>query len=156
MILSDKYRFKRRRQEKRLLAIAGLLLFAAGLIYIIAQAVKSRQVSPNRVYCDAETVQGKQFKGQGGLFSNSASQSPDRARSGSFACKVPKGEGIQFGFGYEWLGAKAGELFTVSVWRFKNPGNEGSLVVRADNVLYFESNTPVEMDGQGWEKLEIR
>jgi len=157
MILSDKYRSKRRRQEKRVLAIAGLLLFVAGLIYVVVQAVNSSQVSsPNRVYCDAETVRGKHFKGHGGLFSNSASQSPERARSGGHSCKVPKGEGIQFGFGYEWQGAKAGELFTVSVWRFKNPGNEGSLVVRADDALYFEANTPVEMDGQGWEKLEIR
>lgn len=156
MILSDKYRLQRRRQSNRLLATAALLLLAAGLIYVVLHSINSLKASPNRVYCDAETVQGEQFKGQGGLFSKGATQSPERARSGSHACKVPQGEGAQYGFGYVRQAPTAGTIFTASVWRFKNPGNDGRLAVRAADVLYFETGTPVEMDDQGWEKLEIR
>jgi len=156
MILSDKYRLKRRRQDKRVLAIAALLLFTAGLIYVVIWAINSGKESPNRIYCDAETVRGNHFKGQGGVFTNGRTQSTERARSGKHACKVPQGEGAQYGFGYEWQDAKAGERFTASVWRFKNPGNEGRLVVSAAGVFHLETDAPVRMDGQGWEKLEIR
>lgn len=156
MILSDKYRLQRRLQSKRLLAIAALVLFVAGLVYVAARAINSLKPSPNQVYCDAETVRGENFKGQGGDFSNGKTQSSERARSGSHSSKIPLGAGAQYGFGYDWKGAKSGETFTVSVWRFKNPGNEGRLVARAEGVFHFETDTPVQMDGQGWEKLEIR
>lgn len=156
MILSDKYRSKRRRQGKRMLAIATLILLAVGLVYIAIWAINSLKPSPNLVYCDAETVRGGSFKGKGGDFSGAKTQSAEWARSGSHSSKTPLGQGAQFGFGYKWKGAKGGETYTVSVWRFKNPGNEGRLVARAEDGFYFETDTPVEMDGQGWEKLEIR
>ncbi|NUO03034.1 MAG: right-handed parallel beta-helix repeat-containing protein [Saprospiraceae bacterium] len=156
MILSDKYRLQRRRQNNRLLAIAVLLLLAGSLLYVAVHTIRLLNASPNLVFCDAETVRGENFKGQGGLFSNGKTQSAERARSGSYSSKVPEGSGAQYGFGHDWKGATGGELFIASVWRFKNPGNEGRLVARAEGVFHFETDTPVQMDGQGWEKLEIR
>ncbi len=156
MILSDKYRIQQHRQEKRMLLLAVLVLLVGSLVYVVSRTIAGKPVAQNLVYCDAETVQGEFFAGQGGLFSNSASQSADRARSGKHASKVAKGEGAQYGFGYDWLKPKPGETFIASVWRFKNPNNEGRLVAHAEGVFHFETDTPVQMDGQGWEKLEIR
>lgn len=156
MILSDKYSLDRSRKSRRWLAVISLAILAGLLIYIIAQAFLSSKAAPNLVFCDAEKLSGENFAGQGGVFTNGKTQSAERARSGSHASKLAKGEGAQYGFGYDWQKPAAGELFTISVWRFKTPNPAGKLVASAQDVFYIESDTPVAMDDKGWEKLEIR
>jgi hypothetical protein len=110
------------------------------------------------VYCDAETVKKGFFVSGGFRFSNGSLQSADRARSGKFSCKVGLGEGVQYGFGYRLEDFRPGQTFTASVWRFKNQHNEGRLVVEGKGAdsFYLQEDRPVERDGNGWEKIEIR
>ena len=115
---------------------------------------------PHQIYCDAETVRGKQFVTNGTEFSGGTLQSDGAARSGSHSCRVPAGEGLQYGFGYRWTDHQPGERYRARVWTRHRPNVGAYLVVSADATdngadLYTNTSEVLDRDADGWQLLEL-
>ncbi|PHN00967.1 CotH kinase family protein [Flavilitoribacter nigricans] len=158
MILSqNRKRSKEFRSEFWLLG--GLLaLLLAGLLYILYN-YRYEPVSLNpgeSILCDAERVRGSHFVRDNYQFDNGNMQSSEAARSGWFSCRVPEGESAQYGFGYRLESSSPGEVYRVSVWRYKNILNEGKLAVNGTGPVgfYHESDEVMRLE-DGWEKLSL-
>lgn len=160
MILTQDHKPPRRqRAEQWLLAgLAMVLLFSLGYILLAYRPVTDEGTPPEEmIYCDAERVQGRHFVRGDWRFSKGEYQSREKARSGWYSCRVPAGEGAQYGFGYRLEGTQAGEVYRASVWRYKNIQQEGKLAVRGleDSDLYYETDEVRGSDHRGWELLQI-
>ena len=158
MILSqNRKRSKEFRSEFWLLgSLVALLL--VGLVYILFNyRYRAVSLDPGEsIFCDAERVRGSHFISQNYQFDNGVQQSSEHARSGWFSCRVPIGEGAQYGFGYRLESVQAGEVYRVTVWRLKNILNEGKLAVNGVGPVGFYHETSEVMElGEGWEKLSI-
>ncbi len=145
--------------ERYFLLGMGTLLMAF-LAWIFAQQWPDPvpPPSPTAIYCDAENVEGDFFVTGSHQFSGGELRSDERARSGRYSCRIGLGENLPHGFGYELIGAAPGEMYKVSVWRYKFPEKEGRLAVRGsgDSELDIYESFPKETDTNGWEKLEIQ
>mgnify|MGYP005666414949 CR=1 FL=1 len=145
---------------ERFLMLGMGLALAAFLVWIFVQQLPDSIIppSPEAIYCDAEKVKDGFFVTDKYQFTGGQLQSDERARSGHYSCKIGLGKDLPQGFGYELTGVKGGELYKVSVWRYKFPEKEGRLAVRGsgDSGLDLYESFPKETDGEGWEKLEIQ
>lgn len=158
MILSQKRKPSQAFWSERGLIGALLILLLSGLGYILVN-YQGRPVSlaPGDVIrCDAEKVRGRHFVNDKYEFEKGDYQSGEVARSGWYACRVPEGEGVQYGFSYRLESSAPGEVYRVTVWRYKNILNEGKLAVNGSgpNGFYHESEE-VRLQQNGWEQLSI-
>lgn len=157
MIISEKQHTPSIRNEKWIIAGGISILLLAALWLLVQSNKKQPIVIPDgSIYCDAETVSGDQFTKDGFSFSKGDLQNDEKSRSGSYSCKIEKGDGIQYGFGYKLQNFQPGEAFKVSVWRLKTPTQEGRLVIQGikGQEFYKMVELPVQTDDNGWEKLE--
>ena len=156
MILSEKKVDSYIRNEKWLI-LAGMLLLIAVVIWLIGFSGRKPVMQPedDLIVCDAENVSGDQFVNGDFTYARGNLQSDERSRSGNFSCKISKGKGIQYGFGYQLKQFQPGEVYRVSVWRFRNPQQEGRLVIQnsGGQDFYRMEEIPVEVEESGWEKL---
>ncbi len=138
-------------------ALAGLLLL---LLWLALKPSESpyQERSEDDIYCGAENTRGGQLTEQGITFGSSSLRSQEAARSGSYSCKLPASGQTEYGFQYTMEQPRPGAAYKASVWRRNNPASSGLLAVQLQGEApqYLQENTPVESDGQGWEKLEIR
>ncbi|MEM9921621.1 MAG: CotH kinase family protein [Bacteroidota bacterium] len=115
-------------------------------------------VKGQRIHCNAELVSdSSEFLQDGFVFNAGEKQSKDRAFSGQFSCKVDSGQGLQFGFGYDFGPYEAGDLYRATVWRYQEQGSrEGYLVASAEGEggFYFSENLASEVKN-GWEKIQL-
>jgi hypothetical protein len=157
MIIANRDKEHLHQSPGRRFWVLGLLLVA--IITTIAVLLQ-RHASQNQsqvISCDAERVRSNHFIGQGGNFSKGDLRSSDRAKSGQYACKAPKGQGAQYGFGYQMTAPEPGRSFRVSVWRFKNQYQEGKLALKVSGEVDFYLETDqISSQDNGWEELTLR
>lgn len=156
MILKDATTGKQRLLSKWWLLLPALLLALLLWRWLASRAPSSGE-GPSVILCDAEYLKGNKFVTGEHRFERGHLQSNEQAFSGNFSCKVPAGEGMQYGFSY-LLDATPGAYYTLSVWRFHSEAGANSrLVVQSENnELYMASAVPVEHRDNGWARLEIR
>lgn len=139
--------------------LAGLLaVLLLGLLYILLHyRSPGVTLAPGEVVtCDAERTRGDHFVNGGQQFSKGSYQSREEARSGWYSCRVPEGEGAQYGFGYKLENAQPGEVYLVKVWRYKNTLNEGKLAVRGNGTPgFYQETAEVRELADGWEALSV-
>jgi len=112
------------------------------------------------VICDAEhvTKKGDKFiaaNDSSEFFTGGWNRSNLEAHSGSYSVlTVPKTKA--FAMGYKVFNAGPDAYFKISVWR-KSKDGKGPLVVAGSNadIFYLASSEAVEMQDDGWERLEI-
>ncbi len=149
MILANKYR-------NPLNVIIGLLLVT--MLFSCVQ--KTNFPAGKKITCDAETVtknsrkliavnDSSEFFGGGKLISDIDANSGNHS-----VLTVPKTKA--FAFEYVINNAGPDAYFKVSVWR-KSKDGLGALVASGDNnkVLYLATSEPVEINDNGWAKLEM-
>lgn len=158
MILTknDKSARKVRSEGWLIAGLLGALLVGLGYILWNYQSRPPSLQPGQTVSCDAERVRGRHFVRGNHEFDQGQYQSGEKARSGWFSCRVPEGEGAQYGFGYKLEGFTAGEVYRARVWRYRNNLNEGKLAVNGSGAYGFYQETVEVMQRQdGWEQLEI-
>lgn len=140
--------------------MAGLL----GIIIALAlwPAKKPRlswpeEEGPALIYCDAETVRGNRFLAGDRELDYGQYQASDKSRSGRYSCRVPPGEGLQFGFTAYLDAFQPGEVYRVSVWRWKNQRPHAYLTVQAEGPenIFRSTDQPVSLENSGWEMLQL-
>ena len=146
---------KRKRTRIWWWLLLGILPVAVYFIYEAAP-----ETFPDRVYCDAETTRGKTFLTNGTEFTGGQLQSDAAARSGENSCRVPAGEGLQYGFGYRWADYQPGERYRARVWTRHRPNVGAYLVASADATdggenFYTNTNEILDRDADGWQLLEL-
>ena len=104
--------------------------------------------------CDAEVVdhsgEQKVFVGGNTTFSRGDMQSDEESRSGSFSCKLSKGN--ETGMSCSLNNLVPGEYVEVSIWQY-GEGNHGSLVLSGDKSYYQKVFVPIVEESSGWKKL---
>lgn len=139
--------------------LGGLIaLLLGGLVYILLNyRYQAVSLDPgSSVLCDAERVRGGHFIRDNFQFDKGEYQSNEVARSGWFSCRVPAGDGAQYGFGYRLESGQPGEVYRVTVWRYKNTLNEGKLAVSGTGPVGFYHESAEVMTQEGdWEQLSI-
>jgi hypothetical protein len=158
MILTQNEKSVRQVRSESWLVAALLGMLVLGLGYIFWN-YHYRPVSLNEgeaIICDAERVRGRHFVNGNYEFDQGDWQSREKARSGWFSCRVPEGEGAQYGFGYKLESFAPGEAYRARVWRYRNNLNEGKLAVNGsgEDGFYHESAEVMQRE-EGWEMLEI-
>ncbi|MCB0630337.1 MAG: hypothetical protein KDD15_11410, partial [Lewinella sp.] len=109
--------------------LLGVLLLGLGYILWHYQYRPARLDPGELIICDAERVRGQHFVDGKQEFDQGQYQSREKACSGWFSCRVPEGEGAQYGFGYKLAAFAPGEVYRARVWRYRNNLNEGKLAV---------------------------
>lgn len=139
-----------------LLLLALLVFFA---IYLLSKNTNdaSIQNSPDLIFCDAEKVEADKFVSNGFKFNNASTRSDEQAFSGSYSCKIGVGKGLQFGFSYDLENPKPGDQYKASVWRFRENGGKGYLVVsgKGPESEYYKPEELVVQSKGKWEQIEI-
>lgn len=158
MIISEKKVDLNTSREKWLI-LGGVILLLGFIIWLLAFANRKPilEVEVNQIVCDAENIQGDEFVKEDYTFLRGNTQSNDYSRSGNYSSKIELGDKVQYGFGYQLKNFNPGEVFRVSVWRLKNPQNEGRLVIQnsGGKDFYRMEEVPVEVEDSGWEKLSL-
>ncbi|MCB0706341.1 MAG: CotH kinase family protein [Saprospiraceae bacterium] len=154
MILSDS------KKRIRLPAWLWLIPVALGLVYMfypLLQTDSANSDTPDRVFCDAETVRDSLFVNGNHSFGNGLLQSDLWAFSGSYSCRVDAGDGLQFGFGYTLQHPERGALYHAEVWRFNPSKILNYLTIQEEGTggLYLIEKESVERRADGWERVEI-
>lgn len=156
MIISEKKDNTSARREKGIIA-AGVVFLSAFVLWFILFSNRKEGEMPQQgiIFCNAEKAQGDLFVQGDFEFSGGNLQSDEESRSGNYSCKVGTGKGIQYGFGYQLKGGKPGEVYKISVWRYKTPQKEGRLVVQnsGGSAFYQMEEIPVAVEASGWEQL---
>lgn len=156
MIISEKKDNTSARREKGIIA-AGVVFLSAFVLWFILFSNRKEGEMPQQgiIFCNAEKAQGDLFVQGDFEFSGGNLQSDEKSRSGNYSCKVGTGKGIQYGFGYQLKGGKPGEVYKISVWRYKTPQKEGRLVVQnsGGSAFYQMEEIPVAVEASGWEQL---
>jgi hypothetical protein len=148
-------RFTPRRLARLLTGLALVLLAFVVLNIIIAFIPRSDDV----IFCDAETIAlngtNPDFIQGGYVFLNGKSRSSQFARSGSYSSRV--GPDNKYGITHILKDAKAGQRYSVSVWRMGNRLSNAHLVVSIDNgkLLHKEEGLPTTFEPDGWEKIVL-
>lgn len=157
MILSSKKKSKSLQFDRVIAISLGFLLLILLAVLTGIPGQQSSSVPKEGIYCGAEKVKKGKFVDGQHRFSRGKLQSRDAARSGRFSCKVEKGEGLQYGFGYELKDLIPGTYYQASVWQYSNSEDKGKLVVegKGQDPFYLQSNQVVEKNEQGWEKLQL-
>ena len=107
------------------------------------------------IYCDAETIRGSRFISQGDVFYNGKSQNSEQAFEGTYSSKIERGEGFQYGFGYDFENFESGKTYVASVWRKgENSDGSGALVIMDKNKFLDFEITDSERHKNGWDYLE--
>ena len=153
MILSES---RSKTTPRKWFAWALLLLSLAGIAWHFAP--RWRQAGPEGIIlCDAETRRGDLFYHNGHTFGKGELQSSERAFSGKYSCRVPAGDGLQFGFGYELRQFRAGEWYEATAWRYGPLQAGGSLVVQGHGgaAFYRSTDYPLEASPAGWQRLQL-
>jgi len=137
--------------------LLGLLVLFA--IYLLSKKGMANEThhSPDLIFCDAENVEGDQFVSNGFKINNGATQSDEQSFSGSYSSKVAAGAGLQFGFGYDLKKPTPGDQYKASVWRFRENGGQGFLVVSGKGLkteLYKREDLVSQTKG-AWEQIEL-
>jgi len=157
MIIANRDKEHLHRSPGRRFWVFGLLLVAILATIAVLLQRRATQSQSLVISCDAERVRGNHFIGKGGKFSKGELRSSDRAKSGQHACKVPKGEGAQYGFGFQMTAPEPGRSYRVSVWRFKNQYQEGKLALKVSGEVDFYLETDqISSQDNGWEELTLR
>lgn len=157
MILSSKNSAKSLHFDRILATVLGLLLLFL-LVFLIGVPRQSYHAVPaNAIFCGAEKVKNGQFTNGENWFSRGDLQSKEMAYNGQFSCKVPKGEGLQYGFGYDLKRFVSGTYYEVSVWQYSASIEKGKLVVegKGQDPFYLQSNHVIDKSEDGWEKLQL-
>lgn len=145
------------RQHGKMIAGLAVLLLLSLVAYGIQWREAKRQ--DKRITCSAETVKlldGSQTLVSDGIaFNGVNTRSREAARTGDYSSKIDSAH--TYGLGYTMRDAKAGERYRVSIWR---RGNKLALSYLAVNIpseprFYKQEGTPVEVDAQDWERLEL-
>ncbi len=133
--------------------MAIALLASIYLIYPLYLNLSSTK-DASIIYCDAEQTYKKSFISNGKEFFGAKTQSKDAAHSGQYSCKLDKGDGFQYGFGYDFSNIKPGQIYEASVWVKKPKDGEGFLVFsgKEDSKFYMVSNT-ITASENGFEKI---
>lgn len=158
MILSQNRKRSREFRAEFWLLGSLITLLLLGLMYILLNyRYQAVSLHPGEsILCDAERVRGSHFIRDNFQFDKGEMQSNEVARSGWFSCRVPPGEGAQYGFGYRLESGRPGEVYRVNVWRYKNTLNEGKLAVNGTGPVgfYHESEEVMSLEN-GWEQLSL-
>ena len=137
-----------RRYLPVILAVLLIAVMAKHLIPI-SETVKESEFT-QRYFCDAERIEGENFIGEFGVFSNAYCQSDEKALNGDFSCKCSKE--VKYGFTRKLEGLKSGDTLIYSVWANEDDA-EGTLVFSSDlNDMYIAS-TKIAEQRSGWKKL---
>ncbi|MEA1874109.1 MAG: glycosyltransferase family 39 protein [Bacteroidota bacterium] len=106
------------------------------------------------LFCNAEMIQNQKFLCADSLtvIGNVVMQSDEHVFDGDFSCRTDKNK--PYGFAWELPeGAKQGEMFEVSVWRY---GGDAEIIASADDASYFYLNNAERVETKGaWEKLVL-
>lgn len=161
MILSDR-RKKERLPPVGLVAILLLSLAFLGLpIFRTLQSdwfrtgMKTREMP----FCSAEYREGPFFRDGAYLFDNGHTQSPERARTGRYSCRLLPGQEMQFGIGVRLENLQPGSLYEASVWRFSSPRDRSYLAARSQggkDPFYLTQPFAGDRDEKGWEQLRLQ
>ena len=162
MIITDASSSKAKSWRQSLIigtGLVALLLLFLGLRSLYPEklpAYSTPEFEEYEILCDAEKLKDGQFLTGDYLFANGNTQSDEAALSGQYSCKVPEGNGLQFGITYQLEAFQPGDLFKVSVWRLRPQGGNGLLVVAGTegSKFYLERNYPIQKNQDGWEKIE--
>ncbi|MBR9923167.1 MAG: hypothetical protein GYB31_20245 [Bacteroidetes bacterium] len=135
----------------------GLVILLALALWIFKPGEQKAYTSPDKIFCDAETVRDGNFVTGDHTFSKGDTQSDKVAYEGRYSCRVKDGEGSQFGFGYKLKDVEPGVLYRVEVWRHNSAKVPSYLTVHEDreNGLYISEGDPLMRRKDGWELLEI-
>ncbi len=107
------------------------------------------------IFCDLEQIHQEKFVCVGSEYGlgNAKKQSNEHAFEGLFSCKVFNETPYALAFELP-MGAKSGEVFTISVWRYGS--EKGQIVASADDASFFYLNNFEIVDSQdGWGKLQL-
>ncbi|MEM1319482.1 MAG: right-handed parallel beta-helix repeat-containing protein [Bacteroidota bacterium] len=158
MLLLDKN--KRRFSARKILLwlLSGsLILFLGYLLITQRSGVDNNNAA---IFCDAETVKDQKFvTSEGLLLGGGEKQSEDFAFSGQYSCRLPKADGMQFGFSYKLYNVEPEGVYRLSVWRRKGKGTGGSFLVISgpkSTGFYLNSSGGVKEESKGWELLEMQ
>ena len=153
------YRMQRPLLWRSIAAALGILLIALGVKYINWGA--SPAAMQESVYCGAEDIvlQGNKtmFISKGVLFDNAVSRSAEEARSGQYSSKLDSTQ--TYGMLYLLEGAKAGDRYKATVWRYGSKLELSyltvSIIENGELSFYKQEGTPVAVDKNEWEQLEL-
>ncbi|MEM7369184.1 MAG: right-handed parallel beta-helix repeat-containing protein [Bacteroidota bacterium] len=111
------------------------------------------------IQCSAETVKlldGQQvFVSGDHVFAGAQTQSRESARTGIYASRIDSAQ--KYGLGYSLTNAQIGDRYRVHIWRRGNKLTASYLAVNipSESRFYKQEGTPVEVDAEEWEKLEL-
>ena len=157
MILSHKHGNRGGKREDWLLFLGLAILLSSSLWFLFGKGHHQSIIPADALYyCGMEQLENGQFVNNGHYFANGNLQSEEQAHSGRFSCKVPIGSGIQYALTTNIEGIKAGQIWEVSIWHYRQPMTAAKLVVKAvDNPnIYAETAVSIRRDGD-WELLQI-
>ncbi|MFT5168180.1 MAG: hypothetical protein ACI8P3_003420, partial [Saprospiraceae bacterium] len=156
MIISDA---TSNRSTKKFILLAASLAIVAALLYLFLPADISGPQSAvsGTFYCDMEVVDADHFISSGIHFNAAKTQNGDYSRSGKFSSFLKTAKENQYGAGFNLPDFKAGEMYKVSVWRYRERGgDDGHLVVSGHGEGEFYKGTQsIIKSVSGWELLEI-
>ncbi|MEL6863156.1 MAG: CotH kinase family protein [Bacteroidota bacterium] len=163
MILSDVSSNSSIRKKLGMKGFAALLALAAllGLWYGWPQAPASALSTDEWVRCTAEHREGEDFVDDGYRFGFGHRQSSEKAFSGRYSCFLDKGEGLQFGFGFDIPQVQPGDVYEAYVWRYRAGATleqrmDGFLVASGEGSGEFYHSKYLPADSRdGWEQIRV-
>jgi len=141
----------------KVVAISAFLIML-GVLFFLFQGKEEEENFKRIFICDAENIEGVNFKGKNALFKNSKTQSDEKAHTGKYSSKTGLGDGLTFGMAFDLKNYIAGEVYKITVWRLEEiKSNAGAIAVKANDVevLYESVRVPIEIGENGWEKLQL-
>ena len=164
MIISDSSASSRIRARNVIILSSAVLAAIALVVFISRKGGNKKQrvdyqtpeLEAYTILCDAEEMRNDTFFTGEHFFLNGHTQSDSFSLSGNYSCMLKESNGLQFGMTYRLTQFQPGDLFKLSVWRYRPSGGNGLLVVNAHNgpEFYIEENYPTNINDEGWEKLE--
>lgn len=102
---------------------------------------------------DMEAVNDTQFVANGHLIGIAEKQSAEEALSGQYSCKIPVGEGLQYGLDCPLPQLEPGDYYKISIWKY---GEDAQLVVAAPKTEQFYLTTAKTVKKEkGWDLLRL-
>lgn len=138
-------------------ALIGFVLMV-GFSYVRTLSPEAAGKTFPAIHCDMETIdtigQDVYFTAGEHRFTNGATYSDEKARSGKHSSKLDRDH--QYGAGYSWDQPVPGDRYRVSIWRYGYQGDGGTLIIHGNGnrELYLKEHIPIRSDENGWDLLE--